>query len=139
MPGAAAELLVEIEAYCRSHRMAESTFGRQAVNDGKLCARLRSGRNVTLETAQRIRSFIESANGAANGGSVSASERGADGSSARLREEPEEVSAMSAKKAKANKKKAGATIYFATDKEVQKNLHYYSKVGRALAKTLRGG
>jgi hypothetical protein len=109
MPGAAAELLVEIEAYCRSHRMAESTFGRQAVNDGKLCTRLRSGRNVTLDTAQRIRSFIESANGAANGGSVSASERGANGSSARLREEPEEVSAMSAKKAKANKKKAGAT------------------------------
>jgi iron(III) transport system substrate-binding protein len=37
------------------------------------------------------------------------------------------------------KKKAGATIYFATDKEVQKNLYYYSKVGRALAKVLRGG
>jgi hypothetical protein len=38
--------------------MAESTFGRQAVNDGKLCVRLRSGNNVTLETAEKIRDFI---------------------------------------------------------------------------------
>jgi len=38
--------------------MAESTFGRQAVNDGKLCARLRDGKDVTLETAQRNREFI---------------------------------------------------------------------------------
>ncbi|HEY8518548.1 MAG TPA: hypothetical protein VIN61_00590 [Gammaproteobacteria bacterium] len=38
--------------------MAESTFGRQAVNDGKLCGRLRSGKGVTLETAEKIRSFI---------------------------------------------------------------------------------
>ena len=40
--------------------MAESTFGRQAVNDGKLCARLRNGKDVTLDTAERIRSFIRS-------------------------------------------------------------------------------
>src|SRR5690606_21856734 len=33
-------------------------FGRLAVNDGKLCSRLRSGKDVTLETADRIRSFI---------------------------------------------------------------------------------
>lgn len=39
--------------------MAESTFGRQAVNDGKLCSRLRAGKNVTLDTAERIRSYIE--------------------------------------------------------------------------------
>jgi hypothetical protein len=38
--------------------MAESTFGRQAVNDGKLCVRLRSGKNVTLETAEKIRAFM---------------------------------------------------------------------------------
>ena len=38
--------------------MAESTFGRLAVNDGKLCARLRSGKDVTLETANKIKSFI---------------------------------------------------------------------------------
>jgi len=38
--------------------MAESTFGRQAVNDGKLCVRLRGGKNVTLETAEKIREFM---------------------------------------------------------------------------------
>ena len=52
-------LLSEIEAYCRSAGIAESTFGRQAVNDGKLCARLRSGKNLTLETVQRIRDYID--------------------------------------------------------------------------------
>jgi ABC-type Fe3+ transport system substrate-binding protein len=39
----------------------------------------------------------------------------------------------------ADKKASGATIYFATDKEVEKNLRYYSKVGRKYAKILRGG
>ncbi len=51
-------LLSEIEQFCRAARMAESTFGRHAVNDGKLCARLREGKDVTLETAGKIRSFI---------------------------------------------------------------------------------
>lgn len=58
MRTAADSLLGEIEAFCRQSGMAESTFGRQAVNDGKLCARLRDGKNVTLDTAERIRSFI---------------------------------------------------------------------------------
>src|SRR5690606_22239490 len=57
MPGAES-LLLEIESFCRRSGMAESTFGRLAVNDGKLCARLRSGKDVTLETANKIKSFI---------------------------------------------------------------------------------
>ncbi len=52
-------LLAEIETYCRRTGIAESTFGRQAVNDGKLCVRLRNGKDVTLDTAAKIRSFIE--------------------------------------------------------------------------------
>jgi hypothetical protein len=52
-------LLGEIEAFCRRTGIAESTFGRQAVNDGKLCVRLRNGKDVTLETAAKIRGFIE--------------------------------------------------------------------------------
>jgi hypothetical protein len=52
-------LLAEIEAFCRRNRIAESTFGRQAVNDGKLCVRLRNGKDVTLDTAAKIRDFIE--------------------------------------------------------------------------------
>jgi len=51
-------LLKQVEAYCRRAGMAESTFGRQVVNDGKLCARLRAGKNVTLETAEKIHAYI---------------------------------------------------------------------------------
>lgn len=51
-------LLQEIELYCQQAHIAESTFGRHAINDGKLCSRLRSGKNVTLSTAERIRSYI---------------------------------------------------------------------------------
>ncbi|MBN1237884.1 MAG: hypothetical protein JXB36_05250 [Gammaproteobacteria bacterium] len=58
MRGATDTLLGEIESYCRRSGMAESTFGRLAVNDGKLCSRLRSGKDVTLETAEKIRTFI---------------------------------------------------------------------------------
>ncbi len=58
MNSATNALLGEIEAYCRLSGIAESTFGKQVVNDGKLCARLREGKNVTLDTADRIRTFI---------------------------------------------------------------------------------
>ncbi|HEU4619775.1 MAG TPA: hypothetical protein VFV10_17185 [Gammaproteobacteria bacterium] len=58
MSTATDSLLGEIETFCRRSGMAESTFGRQAVNDGKLCARLRSGKDVTLETAEKIRTYI---------------------------------------------------------------------------------
>jgi hypothetical protein len=57
----ASKLLSEIETFCRRNALAESTFGRQSVNDGKLCVRLRSGKNVTLETAEKIRDFIRRA------------------------------------------------------------------------------
>jgi hypothetical protein len=63
--GTAESLLGEIEAFCRRTGIAESTFGRQAVNDGKLCVRLRNGKDVTLETAAKIRSFIENQRSAA--------------------------------------------------------------------------
>ena len=52
-------LIAEIEAFCRRTGIAESTFGRQSVNDGKLCARLRNGKDVTLDTAAKIRGYIE--------------------------------------------------------------------------------
>lgn len=51
-------LLHEIEAFIGSTAMAASTFGRKAVNDGKLVMRLRAGSTVTLEKASRIREFI---------------------------------------------------------------------------------
>jgi hypothetical protein len=51
-------LLREISEYCRQVGMAESTFGRLAVNDGKLVSRLRFGGRVTTETAERVRAFM---------------------------------------------------------------------------------
>ena len=51
-------LLQEISGYCRRVGMAESTFGRLAVNDGKLVSRLRFGGRVTVETVERVRDFI---------------------------------------------------------------------------------
>ena len=51
-------LLRDIAEYCRRARMAESTFGRLAVNDGKLVSRLRLGGRVTTDTVDRVRAFI---------------------------------------------------------------------------------
>src|SRR5262249_51485898 len=39
--------------------MAESTFGRLAVNDGKLVSRLRFGGRVRDKTVERVRAFID--------------------------------------------------------------------------------
>ena len=63
-------LLRDIAEFCRDAGIAESTFGRLAVNDGKLVNRLRLGGRVTAETAERARAFIAGhaapgANGAA--------------------------------------------------------------------------
>src|SRR5260370_5477815 len=51
-------LLQEISGYCGRVGMAESTFGRLAVNDGKLVSRLRFGGRVTTETVDRVHGFI---------------------------------------------------------------------------------
>jgi hypothetical protein len=53
-------LLQEISDYCRKAGMAETTFGRRAVNDGKFAGRLRYGGRVTRDTVERVRSFISS-------------------------------------------------------------------------------
>jgi len=52
------ELLRDIADYCRKNRMAESTFGRLTVNDGKFVNRLREGGRITTTTLERVRSFI---------------------------------------------------------------------------------
>ena len=56
----AQELLQEISDFCRQTGLAESTFGRRAVNDGKLASRLRNGGRITTETLDRIRGFMAS-------------------------------------------------------------------------------
>ena len=60
--------------------MAELTFGRLAVNDGKLVNRLRFGGRVTIETVERVMSFMKQ-NG--EGARPSAAARGAAAAAAR--------------------------------------------------------
>ena len=56
-------ILQEISDFCRQTGLAESTFGRRAVNDGKLASRLRNGGRITTETLDRIRGFMTSHEG----------------------------------------------------------------------------
>ena len=51
-------LLREIADYCRRTGVAESTFGRLAVNDGKFVSRLRDGGRITTGTLEHVRSFM---------------------------------------------------------------------------------
>src|SRR4051812_13979527 len=60
-------LLGSISSFCQQTGMAESTFGRRAVNDGKFVSRLRDGARVTPETLQRVNQFMER-HGAAGAG-----------------------------------------------------------------------
>ncbi|MGZ5829871.1 MAG: hypothetical protein ACXWJW_15200 [Xanthobacteraceae bacterium] len=62
----AQELLQEIVEFCRRTGLAESTFGRRAVNDGKLANRLRNGGRITTETLDRIRAFMDANRGITN-------------------------------------------------------------------------
>jgi len=52
------QILSQISEYCREVDMAESTFGRLAVNDGKLVHRLREGKRITIDTLDRIQAYI---------------------------------------------------------------------------------
>ena len=64
-------LLREISDYCRGAGLAESTFGRLAVNDGKFVGRLRDGGAVTAQTIERVRRYItQETSAASDGGSV---------------------------------------------------------------------
>ena len=52
------DFLSEVSDYCRQAGLAESTFGRLAVNDGKFVSRIRDGGRITEQTLHRVRSFI---------------------------------------------------------------------------------
>lgn len=52
-------IVARIEQYCAKHSMAPSTFGRIAVNDGKLVTRLKQGKSITLDTLQKIEQALE--------------------------------------------------------------------------------
>jgi hypothetical protein len=52
------ELLDEIRRFCRENGMAESTFGRRAVNDGKFVGRIRDGARVNARTLKKVEAFM---------------------------------------------------------------------------------
>lgn len=47
-------IIESIEVFCRASGIAESTFGKRAVNDGKLLSRLRDGKSISIDTYNRI-------------------------------------------------------------------------------------
>ena len=65
-------LLDEISAFCSNENMAESTFGRRSVNDGKFVSRLKDGARVTPETWDKVVRFMEQ-NGWQTNGSLDTS------------------------------------------------------------------
>jgi hypothetical protein len=60
-------LLDSITEFCNEQRIAESTFGRRAVNDGKFVSRLRNGSRVTPETWERVSQFMTRNGGSSPG------------------------------------------------------------------------
>ena len=54
------QLLTAVIEFCKEYKIAESTFGRKAVNDGKFVSRLRTGARVTPETFEKVKKFINS-------------------------------------------------------------------------------
>ena len=58
-------LLAQIDEACRRLKIAQTTFGRRAVNDGKLVSRLQQGGRVTIQTVNRVHNFIAQQGGPA--------------------------------------------------------------------------
>jgi len=52
------QFLSEVDRYLTAKGMAETTFGRRAVNDGKFLGRLRAGGTVTTRTIDRARAWM---------------------------------------------------------------------------------
>ena len=52
------QLLEDVEAFLAKTGMYASYLGRDAVNDTALVSRLRAGRDVRSETADRVRTFM---------------------------------------------------------------------------------
>ena len=51
-------LVNEIESFCEEYGIAESTFGRMAVNDGKFVGRIRAGRSAGKATVEAVDGFM---------------------------------------------------------------------------------
>jgi len=54
-------LLADINRFTAAHGMSDSKFGRLAINDGRLLARLRRGAELRPATEARIRAYMAGA------------------------------------------------------------------------------
>ena len=52
------DLLNDIEAFCRTHQLKDSRFGRAAVNDTTFIPQLRTGREPRRVTVAKVRRFM---------------------------------------------------------------------------------
>lgn len=52
------ELIGQVEDFCRRHDMSESRLGRDALNNPAFVSGLREGKSPTLETLNRLKSFM---------------------------------------------------------------------------------
>src|SRR5580692_8825897 len=82
--GTSDQILEEIREFCRATQTAESTFGRLAVNDGKLVSRLRDGAKITTGTLDKVRAYLSEYRSAAPvpSGKPSAAVKAANGAAA---------------------------------------------------------
>ena len=55
------EIVGIIRKFCKKHGVAESTFGRPSVNDGKLVSRIASGSRIEPGTARRVADYMDRA------------------------------------------------------------------------------
>lgn len=58
------DLIAEIDAHlawreAHGHKLAETTLGLRAVNDGKLVRRIREGGQITMGKAEALRSWMK--------------------------------------------------------------------------------
>ena len=56
-------LIIDIEAFCRTHSMSESAFGREALGDWRFIKELRGSKNreprrIWPETERKVRHFM---------------------------------------------------------------------------------
>jgi hypothetical protein len=52
------DLISDIEAFCRTHQLKHSRFGRDAVNDTTFVPQLKTGREPRRATVARVRTFM---------------------------------------------------------------------------------
>ncbi|MFO1081900.1 MAG: hypothetical protein U1E23_14875 [Reyranellaceae bacterium] len=71
------DLLAEVEGFLTKTGMPPTTFGKNAVRDGKFVARLRAGKGITVATVDRVRAYIASQREAAAAPAATSTEKAA--------------------------------------------------------------